>query len=414
MARVLNLDPFNGVYGLPPSTWLSDEMIFNSMPVLEITPCKPDFEAGLNLFSVIEDWDKYSDILGAHGFSTNRPIKAAFIADNFPTDTFTNDYGETFLQKFTDVASMGMSQLAQMTGATSGIEGASNLAGGLVEAGENLGGAMGGALSTAGETAQGAAQSLQKLMNQMQSGKSGKISNMIGGGADIVNKMLGGHRVDFPQVWRNSGFTPSYTATIRLYNPNPGSTASTMKYIVGPLAVFLTLALPRSEDGKAYNWPFFHKIKATGIYNLNPAVITNITIIKGGDQQQISYNQKLGIVDVRLDFASLYTSIILEEGTTTLTNRPTMRSYLKELTEVDTKLYTRRGDLRKLVASRAGVITAEQIQNQVIANDTINLANAAGVAQRQAPKVDETPTGPRVSAVAVAKQEQLESESPNV
>lgn len=412
MARVQKLDPFLGTFGLPPSTWLSDEMIVNSMPVLEIIPCKPMFESGLNLFSVQPDIEKFLQILGKHGFTTEVPIKAAFLADNFPTDTFTNEYGETFLQKFTDVASMGMSQLAQMSGSQSGTEAIGKYAQGLSQMGEDLGGAVGSALSGAGSTAQGMAGGLNKLLNKMNTGQSNSLTSLMGGGANLVNKMVAGHRVDFPQVWRNSGFTPSYTATIRLYNPNPGSIESTLKYIVGPLAVFLTLALPRSDDGRTYNWPFFHKVKATGIYNLDPAVITNITVVKGGDQQQISYNQKLAMVDVRIDFASLYTSIILEEGDSTLTNRPTMRSYLKELTENDLKLYTRRGDLRKLVAQRAGVVTAQQVETITVTEDTISLANAAGVSRRQAPKIDESPLGNRVSAVASAKQSQLESEGP--
>ena len=55
MAQAVNLDPFMGVYGLPPSTWLSDDMITNSMPVFDIIPCKPEFTEGLNLFRVVDD-----------------------------------------------------------------------------------------------------------------------------------------------------------------------------------------------------------------------------------------------------------------------------------------------------------------------------------------------------------------------
>ena len=139
MAQVFNLDPFNGAFGMPPSKWISDDMITNSMPVFEIVPCKPHFESGLNLFRVEDDSTEYLRILGSHGYSTNVPIRIAFLADNFPTDSFTNDYGETFLQKFTDVASQGMSQIMQMTGAKTGLEGAGNIGGMIKSAGEGLG-----------------------------------------------------------------------------------------------------------------------------------------------------------------------------------------------------------------------------------------------------------------------------------
>jgi len=142
-SNVLPLDPFNRTYGLPPSTWISDEMIINSMPVFEITPCKPKFESGLNLFSVEDDSKKYLEILANHGYSTVMPIRCAFLADNFPTDSFTNDYGETFLQKFTDVASQGMSQLAQMTGSTTGTEALERMGGFTAGVGEKAGGIPG-------------------------------------------------------------------------------------------------------------------------------------------------------------------------------------------------------------------------------------------------------------------------------
>jgi len=154
------------------------------------------------------------------------------------------------------------------------------------------------------------------------------IANKVGG---LAGRLMAGARVDFPQVWKNSGFTPSYTMTVRLYNPRPGNYTATKKYIIGPLAALLLLGLPISSDGDTYNWPFLHKIRCPGIYNLNPAFISNITVVKGGDQQQISHKQTMGIVDVRIDFGSLYNSILAEEGNRKLANRPTLNSYLKAL-----------------------------------------------------------------------------------
>jgi len=406
------LDPFYGIYGLPPSTWISDEMIINSMPVFEITPCKPKFESGLNLFSVEDDSEKYLEILGNHGYSTVMPIRCAFLADNFPTDSFTNDYGETFLQKFTDVASQGMSQLAQMTGATTATEGLERLGKFTGSIGEKAGGIPGDILRAGGAGLTKLGIGLRDLQRNMAA--QGGTRGIIGGGAQLLDKMLAGHRVDFPQVWRNSGFTPSYTATVRLYNPNPGSEKSTEQYIVGPLAVLLCLAVPRSDDGKTYNWPFFHKIKATGIYNLNPAVITNITVVKGGDQQQIAHNQSLGMVDVRIDFTSLYGSMLVEEGNKTFTNRPTLRSYLDALKETDPSLFTRRSKIRQVVAQKAGVAGLLHTRvEQLSPEEKIQIAKNEAVKQRQAPGVTEVLASNRVSAEDAALQANLESKSPH-
>lgn len=353
MAKPMSLSPFNGIFGLPPSTHISDEMIINSMPILEIVPCKPHFESGLTLFRVDPDKEAFLKVLKNHGFTTDIPIKVAFLADNFPTDSFTNDYGETFLQKFTDVASQGMSQLAQITGATTGLQGGENIAKAIIETGESMEGMIGTGIKAVGETGAGAFRGLKSLQTQLANSES-QLARSVGGGADIINKLIGGHRVDFPQVWRNSAFSPSYTATIRLYNPNPGSKESTKRHIIGPIAVFLCLTVPRSEDGKTYNWPFFHKIKAPGIYDLDPAVITNVSVIKGGDQQQIAYTKQLSIVDIRIDFSSLYTSLIAEEGKDTFTNRPTVRSYLDALDNRGTD-FTKKKELDYNTAIQAGV-----------------------------------------------------------
>jgi len=347
-----SLQPFNGTFGLPPQSYISDEMIINSMPVFEITPCKPNFESGLNLFKVEPDWDSYKSILKKHGYITPTPIKLAFIADNFPTDSFVNDYGETFLQKFTDVASQGMSQMAQMMGADSATEAGRKIGDRATQAAEEMkGGALGKMMATFGSMATGASNQADKLI------QSQAVRSLIGGGGDVVNKMVAGHRVDFPQVWRNSSYTPSYTATVRLYNPNPGSDASTKHHIIGPLAAILCLSLPRTDDGNTFNWPFFHQIEAKGIYNLSPSVITNITVVKGGDQQQIAFNQRMGIVDVRIDFISLFNSILLEEKGKGSENRPTLRSYLAALET--TGKHSKRSVINAKAANQAGAISTK-------------------------------------------------------
>ena len=409
-AQVLPLDPFNRTFGLPPSTWISDEVIFNSMPVLEITPCRPEFKSGLNLFSVVDDSTKYLEILGKHGYSTEMPIRCAFLADNFPTDSFTNDYGETFLQKFTDVASQGMSQLAQMTGATTGTEALERIGGVTKGAGEDVGGFMGKLLQAGGAGAMKMGTDLRALQQSLEA--KGGATGIIGGGAGLIDKMIAGHRVDFPQVWRNSGFVPSYTATIRLYNPNPGDPKSTDKYIAGPLAMLLCLAVPRSTDGKTYNWPFFHKIKATGIYNLNPAVITNITVVKGGDQQQIAYNQSLAMVDVRIDFGSLYNSMLVDEGDTQRTNRPTVRSYIDAIKETDDSLFTRRSLVNQVVGQKAGVAGILHTRvGQLSSEEQIKLVKNEAAKQRQAPTVVEVLASHRVTAADAILQAELVGES---
>lgn len=311
------------IIGLPPWNLESrtNEMILNSMPIAEITPSIPSFAGGLDLFRIYSAVKTYRKQLLRYGFDLDggdsaTSLKVAFLADSFPTDTFSNEYGENFLQKFTDVVSEGAASIAQFMGARTATEGIDKIIGRLKGAGGMIG-AIGGGLGTAKE-------GLSKAFDVVApKGSAAK------GGASMINQLAAGARIDFPQVWKTSSFSPSYTMTIRLYNPNPRSDASTDQYIVGPIAALMLLGIPQSKDAGSYNWPYLHSIKATGIYTLDPAFIQSVTIVKGGDQQQISANQRLSMVDVRIDFGSLYSTMIA--STSDSVGRPTLKKYLNAI-----------------------------------------------------------------------------------
>ncbi|MGD2071942.1 MAG: hypothetical protein PVG65_00425 [Candidatus Thorarchaeota archaeon] len=336
--RATNVDRNSGklprIFGLPP--WnlegRTNEIMLNSMPVAEIIPSIPSFQRGLDLFRLVPAWDQYSRLLKNHGFEFEQGVtnlKVAFLADNFPTDTFQNEYGENFLQKFTAGVSEGAASLAQIMGVKSGTEALKRIQKSL-EKGGTTGKIVGGMMGKVGDVA-------ESVLNAIPGGGA------VRGGISIASRLAAGARIDFPQVWKTSSYAPSYTMTIRLYNPDPRSDESTQKYIVGPIAALALLGVPLSEDGGTYNWPFLHKIRATGVYNLDPAYIGSITIVKGGDQQSISYNQRLGIVDVRIDFGSLYSTLIA--GNNINPGRPTLKKYLDAISG-KRSVSNRLGDLK--------------------------------------------------------------------
>jgi hypothetical protein len=328
MAETSTLIQVPEVIGLPPWNLISrtNEIMLNSMPIAEIYPSTPRFKLGQDLFRRVDDFGRYKTYLRRLGYtvpddSANR-IKVAFIADSFPTDTFQNEYGENFLQKFTDVASEGAASIAQFLGARSLGEGLRNigvtqkmgsLGAGAEAYGEKVGGMLGSVLKSAGS-------GYRNLENALKGSKiAGTLSSLAAGG-----------RIDFPQVWKTSSFQPSYTMTVRLYNPFPQNDNATRKYIVGPIAALALCAVPISIDGSTYNYPFIHRIKCEGVYDLDPAFISSIAIVKGGDQQNISYNQRMAVVDVRIDFGSLY-GTILAGGGKIQSGRPTLEKYIDVL-----------------------------------------------------------------------------------
>lgn len=352
-----NLTTIDYIIGMPPittrtgdsiHTQRSGEALKNTMPVATITPGIPSFEFGIDLFNRIDTFRRgrpigsssrtrtatrnstyFVDMLRNHDYDVDygthrRGLKVAYIADNFPTDTFANEYGENFLQKMTDIASEGAASIAQMFGARD----IGQVVSGATAAAKRRGGALGKVGEMAGK-AQGYISDLGKMFSDF-SPAGGRMAGMVG-------SLMAGSRIDFPMVWKSSSFQPSYTMTVRLYNPAPGDPQSTKKYIIAPIAALMLLGIPISEDGSTYSWPFLHKVESPGIYSLDPAYIQNITIVKGGDQQQISWRQSLGVVDVRIDFASLFSSM-LATGNSIDKTRPTLRRYLKSM-EGDKPVY---------------------------------------------------------------------------
>lgn len=311
------------VIGQPPTGLKSSELIHNSLPIMEIEPKKPNWESAATLFTLISDWDSYNDLLKSHEFSlASQPLKIAFIADNFPTDSFTNQYSESFLNRFTDLVSSGAAELSQITGERNAGDAVSKMLNAM--AGSDIGMVKAFGVGTQGAigAAKGAFQSVTAGM-----GKAGGKVRDIG---RLTSKLLGGARVDMPMIWKNSGFSPLYSMTIRLYNPQPSNPSMKEKYIIGPLAAILLLMLPQTDDGTYYNWPFFCTIKVPGLLYIPSAYIGNVTVVKGGDQQQISYTQEMGMVDVRIEFGSLYDTMVAGKAFESEA-RPTLKNYLDNM-----------------------------------------------------------------------------------
>ena len=321
------IDPgyLQDVFGYPPDNLeeRTNKVIRKSMPVVEFIPCIPQFQNGLNLFTLKEAWTEYNTMLQDNGYDTpnNGSIKLAFLADNFPTDSFTNEYGENFLQKLTDVASEGAASIAQMFGASSATDVFRNVEG-QFKLSDNA------ALRTTGKGMEWLGDMAKNSIDALN--KAGSLGRTAARSADIVNKLMAGSRVDFPMVWKSSAYQPSYSFTVRLYNPYPQDPDYTSKFIVGPIVAIMLLGVPRSNDSSTFTWPFLHRIRCPGLFNLDPAFISNITVVKGGDQQQISFQQKMGIVDIRIDVGSLYNSM-LAGASYVQSSRPTVKKYAEAL-----------------------------------------------------------------------------------
>jgi len=303
--------------GVPPVEARVSGVPFEAtLPRMEITPCLPTVGEGITLYRLDPVFGMYKTMLQSLGFelgeqnTTGRSLPVVFQLDNTPTESFTNDYSPSFLQQMTEVISAPMQELmyiANVQNLQSAIGAMSEIARGA------------GAESIAGwmERAKGAIESAErwaglKTAELRLRGERG-AARMLETGARVGQALLTGSRVDWPNVWKSSAFGAVYSITVRLMCPDVKDDSTYARTIIGPLAALLLLAVPQStEDSFLYRWPFIHKVKCPGLFNIKAAAITNISVSKGGDQAAggISWMQRPWIVDVRIDFTNLYNVLV--------------------------------------------------------------------------------------------------------
>jgi len=326
------------VIGGPPETGTgipqSNDLLKNSRLVLDVYPMKSKLQSGISLFTLEQDWDTYTKILSDCGIAppknSGKYVRIACQADSFPTDTFQNDYGDHFLSNIMDFGANGFTQLAQMGGSRKGgLDAVGNIGGVFKDLGAaDPDGFLGKIATTAGNAAQGAAGYSKNKIEQMRSSNPSAASF-----ANSMNLLLGGARIDFPMIWKNSSYNPTFSITVRLYNPHPAKEVSTNMWIKAPLGALLALGLPvglqEGDDAFGYSWPLFCKVVCKGVFEIKAGAISSITVTKGGEQGAVSFNQRLGVDDVRIDFINLHNVMIAMSSK--IEERPTLNGYLKNI-----------------------------------------------------------------------------------
>lgn len=116
-----------------------------------------------------------------------------------------------------------------------------------------------------------------------------------------VDVVARGHRVSLPSIWNDSNYNPNFVTNIKLVSPY-GHPASIKEFVIKPLLYLLLLASPETGDGVSYGHPFFLTLKAYGLSYCPLAMISNVTLRRGGSDSSFNiYRQPLSI-NVSLEF----------------------------------------------------------------------------------------------------------------
>jgi len=140
--------------------------------------------------------------------------------------------------------------------------------------------------------------------------------NVDGNVAKTAGMVATGNKVDFPQIWSSSSYSPSYRFTTLLYNPWPDDPSignedfCYNKYIVEPLAHLMGFMMPISSDGLSYTYPVLCGAYGGGLINVKAGYIETFDINVGGASSDISFLQRPNIIEVDFTNKHLYSTMI--------------------------------------------------------------------------------------------------------
>jgi hypothetical protein len=319
-------------------------LVLASAPVLEVTPLNP---SGLNgsssgairitSFDSSTGYNKYEKILKSVGVVLNpeeKPIRIAFQPDSPIVESFGNEYTESMFDSLLNAYSPMGRELKHLSG--------ENTLSGIMEfikkgVDEGTGNLNVNDLLDKSSLAKSGLNVLLQGSSYLL-GKATDILSSAAGFADSftnenLRNMLLGANLDFPLQWAGTSYMPSYTVRIRLTNPDPMNDFEFIRNIYRPLAMLLGFVMPYANSNSTYDYPVYCSVNCPGMFEIKAGAVQSIEVVKGIDNIDFTYSQRINSLDVTITFIDLYSSIVAVDEEYELNNeidpfRPTFKSYM--------------------------------------------------------------------------------------
>lgn len=107
-------------------------------------------------------------------------------------------------------------------------------------------------------------------------------NNIVGRLKEAGATALTGGSLIFPEIWRDSEYTKTYDVRLKLASPD-GDNLSIFLNIFVPMYHLLALTLPRQKTINGYASPFLVKGFYKGFFNIDMGIITDLSITKGSE-----------------------------------------------------------------------------------------------------------------------------------
>ena len=294
------------------------ELVEHSLQLVYIRPMETKIDKSINIYKGQHAWDKFVSYLSANEISPgNNNSKLTVCLNNITplTENYQNEFGQSELfGSLQSVASGGLQEAAFM-GGYNGQQSLQNVAD------------KGGIIGSAAGAANAAINKVGDIAGELGMGADGQ--------ADLKSMMANPtQKIDIPSMWKGNSFQAQYEISVRLQCLNVNDDKTYGSKIIASLGALMQFVTPKSENGKFYQWPFLMQFEIPGLVNLPLAYASNMSVVKGGDVQDLSWQWRPNIVDVRMTINTVWGVTINSLNKIPDTDRPTV---LKQLNTLNNK-----------------------------------------------------------------------------
>lgn len=160
-------------------------------------------------------------------------------------------------------------------------------------------------------------------------------------GRGIVSKLknefttiTSGGKMIFPEIWDSSGFSRSYSITMKLRSPDPDPYSIFMNIYL-PILMWVSAAAPHQLNNTAnsYEAPFIVRATYKSIFSCDAGIISNLSISKASEDKWNAMGMPIS-VDLNIDIKDLYNTMFISKSQGIINNTAQL-DYLALMAGVD-------------------------------------------------------------------------------
>ena len=138
----------------------------------------------------------------------------------------------------------------------------------------------------------------------------------------------------FPEIWDSSGFSRSYSITMKLRSPDPDPYSIFMNIYL-PILMWVSAAAPHQLNNTAnsYEAPFIVRATYKSIFSCDAGIISNLSISKASEDKWNAMGMPIS-VDLNIDIKDLYNTMFISKSQGIINNTAQL-DYLALMAGVD-------------------------------------------------------------------------------